>query len=90
MTYTAHVDSFARDHLPPRELWPEFIFELPALGFSERMNAASELLRGAIDRGHGDRVAIRAPGGFRWTYAELDATANRIARVLVEEAWLRR
>jgi 2-aminobenzoate-CoA ligase len=85
MTYTAHVDSFARDHLPPRDAWPEFIFELPALRFPERMNAASELLRGAIDRGHGDRVAIRAPGGCRWTYAELDTTANRIARVLVED-----
>ena len=29
MSYTSHVDTFTRDNLPPRELWPEFIFELP-------------------------------------------------------------
>ena len=29
MTTTAHVDRFARDHLPPRDQWPELIFELP-------------------------------------------------------------
>ncbi len=85
MTYTAHVDTFARDQLPPREAWPEFIFELPALQLPERMNAASVLLGGVIERGQGERIAIRAPGGLRWTYLELDAAANRIARVLVED-----
>ena len=30
---SAHVDSFARDNLPPRELQPEFLFELPELRF---------------------------------------------------------
>ena len=29
--YTAHLDTFARDNLPPRELWPEFSFDLPEL-----------------------------------------------------------
>ena len=43
MTYTSHVDTFARENLPPRELWPEFIFELPDLAYPDRMNCATEL-----------------------------------------------
>jgi len=31
MAATAHADTFARDKLPPREQWPEMIFELPFL-----------------------------------------------------------
>ncbi len=80
---TAHVDTFARDHLPPREQWPELVFELPELQYPGQLNCATELLDGAIERGWGDRGAILAPGGLRWTYADLLARANRIAHVLV-------
>jgi len=82
---TAHVDTFARDHLPPREQWPEFIYDLPELQYPDRINAATTLLDGAIANGWGQRIAFRAPGGLRWTYADLLAQANRIARVLVED-----
>ena len=85
MTPTAHLDTFARDHLPPRDTWPEFIFERPELQYPDRLNCATELLDRALDRGWGPRTAIRAPGGLHWTYAELNAIANRIARVLVED-----
>ena len=85
MSYTAHVDTFARDNLPPPEAWPEFLFELPELQYPERMNCATALLDRAIERGWGSRTAIVAPGGLRWTYAELLERANRIARVLVED-----
>src|SRR5439155_15500096 len=85
---TAHVDTFARDHLPPRELWPEFIFELPELVYPDRMNCATELLDRAVDRGWGARTAIVAADGTRWTYAELLARANRIAHVLVDDLGL--
>ena len=85
MTSTAHVDTFARDHLPPREQWPEFVYALPELQYPDRINAATALLDGAIANGWGQRVAIRAPGGLCWSYAELLAHANRIARVLVED-----
>ena len=85
MTYTAHIDTFARDHLPPREQWPDLVFDLPELQYAERLNCAEELLGRALERGWGERTAILAPGGLRWTYAELDAHANRIARVLVED-----
>src|SRR5205085_2541190 len=43
MSYTAHTDTFARDNLPPRSLWPEFLFELPELTYPARLNCATEL-----------------------------------------------
>ncbi|HXX82426.1 MAG TPA: AMP-binding protein, partial [Casimicrobiaceae bacterium] len=82
---TAHVDTFARDNLPPRELWPEFVFELPELTYPERFNCAVELLDRAVERGWEERSAILAPGNWRWTYAQLLAATNRIANVLVED-----
>ena len=85
MNNTAHIDTFARDHLPPRDQWPDLVFDLPELHYPERMNCAVELLDRALERGWGERAAILAPGGLRWTYAELTAHANRIARVLVED-----
>jgi 2-aminobenzoate-CoA ligase len=88
MIYTAHVDTFARDNLPPRELWPDLLFELPELQYPERLNCATWLLDRAIARGWGARTAIVAPGGLRWTYAELLARANRIAHVLTEDLGL--
>ena len=88
MSLTAHLDTFARDHLPPPEAQPEFLFELPELQFPARLNCASALLDGAIARGWGERTAVRGPGGLRWSYAELLARANRIAHVLVDELGL--
>lgn len=85
MSYTSHVDTFARENLPPRELWPEFIFELPELAYPDRMNCATELLDRAVDRGWGSRTAIVGTDGVRWTYAELLARANRIAHVLIDD-----
>ena len=40
MSSTAYVDTFARDNLPPREQWPDLVFELPTLRFPQRQNAA--------------------------------------------------
>ena len=88
MAYTAHLDTFARDNLPPREQWPEFIFELPELQYPQRLNCATALLDAAVERGWGDRTAVMAPDGLRWTYADLLAHANRIAHVLVEDCGL--
>jgi 2-aminobenzoate-CoA ligase len=88
LSHTAHIDTFARDHLPPRQEWPEFIFELPALRYPDRLNAATELLTRALERGWGDRAAIRSPAGVRWSYTDLDAQASRIAHVLVDDMGL--
>jgi len=32
-TQSAHIDTFAREHLPPRDLWPQFIFKRPELQY---------------------------------------------------------
>jgi 2-aminobenzoate-CoA ligase len=84
---SAHVDTFARDHLPPPEALPELRFDLPTLQFPARLNCATELLDRHVSEGRGNRLCIQAPG-LRWTYAELQAQANRIANVLVSEMGL--
>src|SRR5215217_5273616 len=61
------IDSFARDHLPPREAWPDLLLlEGPA-----RVNAAVELLAH-----EGTAIA----GG--WSYAELRERAEAVAAAL--------
>ena len=85
---SAHVDTFARDNLPPRDTWPEFLFDRPELKYPDRLNCASALLDDALTKGWGERTAILAPGGVRWTYAELAERVNRYARVLVEDLGL--
>ena len=85
---TAHVDTFARDHLPPPDQQPEFIFELPELQFPAQLNCATELLDRQVTAGRGGRVCLRAPGGLSWTYADLLDKANRIANVLVRDLGL--
>jgi len=81
---TAHLDTFARDNLPPRELWPELSFDLPELQFPERLNCAALLLDRAVERGLGEKPVIYTPNE-RWTYGELLERANRIARVLRDD-----
>src|SRR4030095_1144535 len=82
--YTAHVDTFARDRLPPREQWPEFRFDLPELPYPPRVIGASVLLEEAILEACGGRIALYSSGGT-WSYFELLERANRIANVLVRD-----
>ncbi len=86
MGYSAHLDTFARDNLPPRAEWPELIFTLPELQYPERLNCASELLDQTAAR-HPDRPCVRATG-LSWTYGELLEQANRIAHVLTQDMGL--
>ncbi|MGH8185544.1 MAG: AMP-binding protein, partial [Steroidobacteraceae bacterium] len=86
-TYTAHRDTFARDNLPSRELWPELLFELPELNYPPVLNCATALLDDAVAEGHGERVALRA-ASEQWTYRELLERSNQIARVLSEDMQL--
>jgi 2-aminobenzoate-CoA ligase len=81
---SAHLDTFARDHLPPQDQWPELVFELPELQFGPKLNAATELLDRWVDQGQGGRPCVQG-AGLRWSYAQLQAEANRIANVLVNE-----
>jgi len=85
---SAHVDTFARDNLPPPDAWPEFLFDLPELQYPPRMNCGAELLDRAVARGWGARTAIVADDGSRLSYAALLADVNRIANVLVDDMGL--
>jgi len=84
--YTAHVDTFVRDRLPPRAQWPEFV-NLEGLGYPARLNCATELLDRAVAEGDGERTVITSPT-LTWSYAELQAHADRIAHVLTRELGL--
>lgn len=81
-------DTFARDHLPPAELWPTLEFTTPSLQYPERLNAAVELIDAAVATHGPDRPALRSPDGTVWTYGELLARANQVAHVLVDDLGL--
>lgn len=80
-TPSAHVDTFARDHLPPREAWPELVFDLPALRYPARLNCVAELLDRHVEQGRGQRSAVLGEH-LAWTYADLQRHVDRIAHVL--------
>jgi 2-aminobenzoate-CoA ligase len=78
---TAHLDTFARDNLPPRAQWPDFLFELPELKYPDRMNCVVELLDRWVTAGGGDRPCLIS-SAETLTYAQLSERVNRIANVL--------
>ncbi|MFD9005486.1 AMP-binding protein [Streptomyces sp. NPDC059582] len=75
---SAHVDTFARDHLPPPDEWPELRFDLPELRYPERLNCAAELL----DHADPGRPVFHSPTAGTWTYGDLRAHVDRLAHVL--------
>ncbi|HEX8363774.1 MAG TPA: AMP-binding protein [Allosphingosinicella sp.] len=83
MVSSAHVDGFVRDRLPPPELQPEFLFDLPELQYPDRLNAAVEL----IDKGDSRALAVVNDHGS-WTFGEMRDMSDRIARLLAEEEGL--
>ncbi|MEQ8603354.1 MAG: benzoate-CoA ligase family protein [Marivibrio sp.] len=85
MIESAHQDSFARDNLPPREEWPDFLLDRPEFQYPERLNCAVELLDAMVAAGYGERPCFIGPNAQRWTYADVLDRANRIARVLTED-----
>ena len=87
MTPSAHLDSFARDNLPPRAQWPDFLFDLPELNYPDRINCAVELLDRRIATGDGDRPCLISPAESL-SYAQLAERVNRIANVLTRDLGL--
>ena len=77
---SAHVDTFARDNLPPPEQWPEFL-DSPDTRYPERLNATAELLDRWIENGRGDAIALRTDEAS-CTYRQLQARVDAIAHVL--------
>jgi 2-aminobenzoate-CoA ligase len=87
MAETAHVDTFARDNLPPRGAWPEFLFSLPELTYPDRINCVAHFLDRWLAAGEGNRTCLLAPGE-ELTYAQLGERVNRIANVLTRDLGL--
>src|SRR4051794_11746149 len=81
---TAHVDTFARDHLPPRSAWPDLRFTLPGLVQDGELNAAALLLG---EPRFEQRPCIVGEGGT-WTYAELRSRADDVAAALADDGGL--
>ncbi len=85
---SAHLDTFARDNLPPPGEWPQMSFTLPELQYPARMNAGVELLDRMVASGFAERPVIWF-GKQVWSYRTLLEKANRIARVLTEDYGLK-
>jgi 2-aminobenzoate-CoA ligase len=80
---SAHVDTFARDNLPPFEQWPDILLDRPEFQYPERLNIGVELTDRLVEKGFGDHTALIG-NGRRRTYKELADWSNRLAHALVE------
>ncbi|MDW3205072.1 MAG: AMP-binding protein [Alphaproteobacteria bacterium] len=85
---TAHIDTFARDNLPPADQWPDLILDRPEYQYPDYINCAVELTDRMVEKGFGDNVALIGNGRQR-TYKELSDWTNRLAHALVEEYGVR-
>jgi len=79
---SGHVDTFARDQLPPADQWPDL--PLGKFTYPERLNVGFELTDRMLEHGFGDHDALIGHGRRR-TYKELTDWTNRIAHALVED-----
>src|SRR5690606_24751888 len=78
MERSAHVDTFARDHLPPAEEWPEFLLDSPDVAYPARVNCAVELVDAMVGRGFGSR-----PARSEEHTSELQSRENLVCRLLI-------
>jgi 2-aminobenzoate-CoA ligase len=84
MIRSAHIDTFARDHLPAPEQWPDFLFDLPELHYPDRLNCVGAFVDDRVAAGQGDRECLISPAE-RLSYAGLAERVNRIANVLTRD-----
>ncbi|MBK1868806.1 benzoate-CoA ligase family protein [Aestuariivirga sp. YIM B02566] len=87
MIPSAYADTFARDHLPPRDLWPDLIFDRPEYRYPDRLNCVSELLDRWLDKGWHDRPCMITDSATV-SYGEMAERVNRIANVLTGKCGL--
>src|SRR5579859_1362198 len=85
--YSSHIDTFARDNLPPRDQWPDLIFTIPEVQYPDRLNCIVELLDRHVQQGLGDRPAIYGEHGVL-TYAQLQEQVDKVAHVLTHDMGL--
>ena len=87
MGESAHLDRFVLDRLPPQDQRPDLVFALPELRYPDRLNAAVELLRRAIDTA-GPEAAAYIDHDQTFSWKRVDGASGRMARVLVEDMGL--
>ena len=92
---SSHIDTFARDRLPPQDQLPVFMADRPELDYPDLINCAVELVDRHVQAGRGSRIAVhgvsdfnKGGGDFSWTYAQLQDKSNRIAQVLTQDMGL--
>lgn len=83
------VDDFAARNLPPREQWPDLLFDLPELAFPPRLNCVSRLLDAQVAAGRGDAPCVIGSHAS-YTYRAFQEQVDRIAGVLVEQLGMKR
>ena len=79
---SAHIDTFARDNLPPVAAQPDFL--LDGFDYPDRLNIGVELTDAMVAKGFGDHTALIG-NGRRRTYKELSDWTSRLAHALVED-----
>jgi len=79
---SAHIDTFARENLPPVAALPDFL--LDGFHYPDRLNVGVELTDAMVAKGFGDHTALIG-NGRRRTYKELSDWTNRLAHALVED-----
>ena len=84
MIRSAHIDTFARDHLPSPDLLPDFLFSLPELRYPDRLNCVTAFVDAWLAAGHGDCDCLISQTE-RLSYAGLAERVNRIANVLTRD-----
>jgi 2-aminobenzoate-CoA ligase len=84
---TAHIDTFAHDHLPPRDQWPDLIFTIPEVQYPDQLNCAVELLDTWVEQGHGNAPALFGADGML-TYEQMQAKVDQVAHVLTSDLGL--
>src|SRR3546814_3736269 len=74
------------------DLWPELLLDgNPDVAYPARLNCACALVDDLVERGQGERIALRWREGTQrrsMSYRELMALTNRIAHVLVQDMGL--
>jgi 2-aminobenzoate-CoA ligase len=87
MSISAQQDTFVRDHLPPRDLWPDLIFTIPEVQYPDQLNCAAELLDHWVRQGQGNSPAVFSATGSL-TYRQLQEQVDRVAHVLTKDMGL--
>jgi 2-aminobenzoate-CoA ligase len=87
MSVSAHHDTFVRDHLPPRDQWPDLTFTIPEVQYPDQLNCVTELLDTWVSQGRADAPAVFSAGGML-TYKQLQERVDQAAHVLTEDLGL--